>query len=239
MAQIVDIPGESLQGFAQNRVHLHHPHLQLVFMKTQMSLVEGFFALFPVGKKCGGCRAGGECAPAPARQLMDSGGYVQPSGSRRAAGCSAAPPDTGADRRLLRGDEEEEEEELEASSSSNFLSAFASLWSTTGPRCSASWPVWTRGDSYAVGWFCWCCTSRCFPSCCRQAPDAWHHGRSGPEGTFHALRFPQWHVQGSFCWCFTPRAVFLQWLSGSDALHHGRYGREGQLCGEMVVVTLS
>ena len=46
--QIVDIPGGGLQGFfAQDKVHLHHPHLQLVFMKTQMSLVKGLFALFP------------------------------------------------------------------------------------------------------------------------------------------------------------------------------------------------
>ena len=38
---------EVFKVFAQDRVHLHHPHLQLVFMKTQMSLVKVFFALFP------------------------------------------------------------------------------------------------------------------------------------------------------------------------------------------------
>ena len=32
------------------------------------------------------------------------------------------------------------------------------------------------------GWFCWCCTSRCVPSCSRQSPDAQHHGRYEPEG---------------------------------------------------------
>ena len=29
------------------------------------------------------------------------------------------------------------------------------------------------------GWFCLCCTTRCVPSCCCQASDAWHHGRYG------------------------------------------------------------
>ena len=31
-------------------------------------------------------------------------------------------------------------------------------------------------------WFYWYCTSRCVPSCFRQASDAPHHGRYGPEG---------------------------------------------------------
>ena len=51
-------------------------------------------------------------------------------------------------------------------------------------------------DSYAVDWFCWYCTSRCVPSCCRQAPDACHHGRYGPEGALRGavqktVEFPQ------------------------------------------------
>ena len=37
-------------------------------------------------------------------------------------------------------------------------------------------------DSYAVGWFCWYCTSRFVPSCRLQATDACHHSRYGPEG---------------------------------------------------------
>ena len=41
----------AIKVFAQDKVHLHHPHLQLVFMKTQMGLVKGFFARFPVLKK--------------------------------------------------------------------------------------------------------------------------------------------------------------------------------------------
>ena len=89
---------------------------------------------------------------------------------------------------------------------------------------------------HTQSWFCWCCTSRCVPSCFRQAPDARHHGRYEPEGLFRALRFRQWHVQGSFCWYFAPRAVFLPWFSRPDAQHHGRHEPEGQLCCEMVVV---
>ena len=59
---------EVFKVFAQVKVHLHHPHLQLVFMKTQMSLVKGFSALFPRPKK--GRRSPGtrvrECLGAPA-----------------------------------------------------------------------------------------------------------------------------------------------------------------------------
>ena len=50
--KIVDIR-VSGGGSSRFRVHLHHSHLQLVFMKTQMSLVKGFFALFPNLLKCG------------------------------------------------------------------------------------------------------------------------------------------------------------------------------------------
>ena len=70
-------------------------------------------------------------------------------------------------------------------------------------------------------WFCWYFTSRCFPSCCRLAPDARHHGRYAPKGQLCALRFRQWHAQGSFCKYFAPRAVFLPWFSGPRALSAG------------------
>ena len=42
---------EVFKVFAQDRVHLHHSHLHLVFMIAQMSLVKGFFGLFPGSKK--------------------------------------------------------------------------------------------------------------------------------------------------------------------------------------------
>ena len=70
---------EVLKVFAQDKVHLRLRTVQLESLKTQMSLVMGFFALFPVGKKCGGCRAG-QCGPAPARQLMDPGGSCAAQG---------------------------------------------------------------------------------------------------------------------------------------------------------------
>ena len=40
------LPVEVFKVFAQDRVYLHNPHLQLVSMKMQMSLVKGFFGLF-------------------------------------------------------------------------------------------------------------------------------------------------------------------------------------------------
>ena len=42
---------EASKIFSQDRVNLHHLHLQLVFMVLQMGLVKGFFALFPERKK--------------------------------------------------------------------------------------------------------------------------------------------------------------------------------------------
>ena len=42
---------EAFKIFAQDRVHLHHLHLQLVFMVLQMGLVKGFFRTFPRKKK--------------------------------------------------------------------------------------------------------------------------------------------------------------------------------------------
>ena len=72
--------------------------------------------------------------------------------------------------------------------------------------------------------------SRCVPSYCRQAlldmlfspvvvqrqvPDLFRTVCCVARGdSTGAVRFRQWHVQGSFCWYFTPRAVFLPGLSG-------------------------
>ena len=42
---------EVFKVFAQDRVHLHHSHLQLVFMVLQMGLVKGVFRTFPRPKK--------------------------------------------------------------------------------------------------------------------------------------------------------------------------------------------
>ena len=78
-------------------------------------------------------------------------------------------------------------------------------------------------DSYAVGWFYWYCTSCCVPLRCRQAQDAPHHGRYGPEG----------QLCGWFCrHCTSGRAPPCR-LQAQDACHHGRYGPEGPLYGEL------
>ena len=66
---------EVFKVFAQVRVHLRLRTIQLEFLKTQMSLVYGFFALFPGWKKV---RRESECGAAPGGQLMDSGGLWGP-----------------------------------------------------------------------------------------------------------------------------------------------------------------
>ena len=66
---------EVLKVFTQDKVHLRLRTVQL--LKTQMSLVMVFS--HSGEKKCGGCRAG-QCGPAPARQLMDSGGLCAAQG---------------------------------------------------------------------------------------------------------------------------------------------------------------
>ena len=57
-----------------------------------------------------------------------------------------------------------------------------SLYVVVRPKMLRIMAGMNQMDSYAVGWFCWYCTSRCVPSCRRQATDACHHVRCGPEG---------------------------------------------------------
>ena len=84
---------------------------------------------------------------------------------------------------------------------------------------------------FALSSLCWCCSSRCVPSCGRQAPDAWHHGRYAPEGLFRAL------IPAVIC----ARLVLLVfrlalcslWLSAGPRA--GRYGPEAQLCSWLVL----
>ena len=80
---------------------------------------------------------------------------------------------------FVQAEEEEEEEEADASyllsswaalvvdNDSGLLAmlvllvtvhlALCSLLASSGPRCSASWPVWSRKTAAVVwqGWFCW------------------------------------------------------------------------------------
>ena len=48
---LISLLVEASKIFSQDRVHLHHLHLQLVFMVLQMGLAKGVFALFPKIKK--------------------------------------------------------------------------------------------------------------------------------------------------------------------------------------------
>ena len=73
---------EVFKVFAQDRVHLHHSHLQLVFMNTQMSVGKGFFGLFPGLKRAR--------SPPPVRvrgcplgRALDSGGLCGGAGQGR------------------------------------------------------------------------------------------------------------------------------------------------------------
>ena len=75
-----------------------------------------------------------------------------------------------------------------------------------GQSCLASWTVRTRmkvfrsllvvsGCGICSAGFYWYCTSRCVPSCFRQASDARHHDRYEPEGQLCVA----WR-RGSFPW---------------------------------------
>ena len=142
--QIVDIPGGGLKVFAQVRGHLHHPHLQLVFMKTQMSLVKGFSHFSPWEKSA---EVAGQVSAHLPRHVSSwtPAACVQPRRSEEAARCTDTASDTGAvglasraHRRLLPGEEEEaEEEEEEEGSSRRSSSSFPSC-----SRCSVL-EIWT------------------------------------------------------------------------------------------------
>ena len=67
---------EVFKVFAQVRVHLRLRTVQLEFLKTQMSLMYGFFALFPGGKKCA-CRRESECGAAPGGLIYSGGLWVR------------------------------------------------------------------------------------------------------------------------------------------------------------------
>ena len=87
--------------------------------------------------------------------------------------------------------------------------ALCSFLTSPSPRCSASWQVWTR-STVAVA-FTWLVLLVIVYLVlrfllCRQARDAWPHGRFGPGGLFR-------HVQGFVCLlCLfreTPQLQFL------------------------------
>ena len=85
--------------FAQDRVHLHHLHLQLVIMVLQMGLVKGFFALYPKFKKGRSWvrTRVRECPPVSAhpRQLLSDAWVTVLSGETVARGSHAGRWRTG------------------------------------------------------------------------------------------------------------------------------------------------
>ena len=93
--------------------------------------------------------------------------------------------------------------------------------SLAGPRCSAPWPVRTRGTVMQLAGFIGIAPRAVVPLRCRQAQDAPHHGRYGPEG----------QLCGWFCWYFTSRCVHSCRLQAQDACHHDQYGPEGAVRG--------
>ena len=75
-------------------------------------------------------------------------------------------------------------------SRSSLSGAQCSLLLSTGLRCSASWPLWTRRTvlrffrlRHVQGWFYWLfCTSRCCAFLVGSPPLGLHHGRYGSPG---------------------------------------------------------
>ena len=77
--------------------------------------------------------------------------------------------------------------------------ALCSLLLSTGPRCSASWPVWTRRTVMCSG------LSTGFALCflrCRQAHDVRHHGRCDQRRTVCSDTVGALGVHRWFCWSF-------------------------------------
>ena len=64
---------EAFKIFAQDNFHPLLRTFQLAIKKAWMSLVKGFFALFPVSKSAE-VAGQGECESASALELMDAGG---------------------------------------------------------------------------------------------------------------------------------------------------------------------
>ena len=96
---------------SQVRVHLLLT-LQLVLKNAQMSLVMGFFALFPT-EKSAECRAG-QCGPAPACQLIHAGGSARlVVGATHSCSVGRVGAGQGRSEEGAREQEEEEEEEEE------------------------------------------------------------------------------------------------------------------------------
>ena len=94
---------------------------------------------------------------------------------------------------FVQAEEEEEEEEEEEAA---LVSSWPRSSSTTALVCLQCWFYWRR------------CTSRYVPFWRRQAQDALHHGRYGPDGQL------QWYGKAGNAGDSAPRAVFPSLSSG-------------------------
>ena len=60
---------------------------------------------------------------------------------------------------------------------------------SSGPRCAASWPLWTRRSLHwqwhVQGWYCWFLPFTLCSLLPFTGPDALHHGRYGPDVLGH------------------------------------------------------
>ena len=114
-------------------------------------------------------------------------------------------------------------------SRSSFSGAQCSLLLTTGPRCSASWPVRNRSTVTYSSCARWVLMAILHLALCSfldwQAPSVRHSGRYGPERQLCAFSW-----QGWYCWLRCPsRCVPFSGWQAPNARHYGRYGPEGQL----------
>ena len=106
--------------------------------------------------------------------------------------------------------------------------------SLAGPRCSASWPVWSR---WTVMRLAVACTrlvllvilhfALCFLPCC-QAQDACRRSRRQVR-IMAGMNHKDIYTVGGFFWYRTLRFVPFLLSSGPGCSHHGRYGPEGGL----------
>ena len=119
-----------------------------LLLVPQKRILLGFVALFLM-EKSAECRAG-QCGPAPARQLIHTGGSARLGlvvGITHS--CSAGRVGGGQGGSEKGAREQEEEEEVNTGSGMflvllvTFFFVLCSLQSSSGLRCPASWRVWT------------------------------------------------------------------------------------------------
>ena len=99
-------------------------------------------------------------------------------------------------------------------------------WMPCGRACRRFWQWYV---------LCWFYNSRCVPFSCRQALDAWHHGRCEPEGQLRGNYIVDsgsgMYFSGYSGVMLSSRCVPFCCLQAQDARHHVRYVSEGPFRG--------